>query len=188
MKKILEDSLPKRYHRVLGVDPSSFKVACTLIEHGEPQMTIALNLGDGDIYQRIYQARKRFPKVLDIYKPDYVGIEQSIFVQNPETSRKLSYVVGCLMAEVLYRHIPMDDVPPSQWKAYLGVKPLTKSEKNEILEKLGQTDGRKEIDRIKKSRCQDILRDRFPWWRWEDDDIADSCGIALYSWSIHGVD
>lgn len=188
MKKILEDSLPKKYNRVLGIDPSSFKIACTVMEQGSPKATISLSLGDGDIYSRLYQARKRFPSVLDIYQPDYVGIEQSIFVQNPETSRKLSYVVGCLIGEILYRHIPMTDVPPSQWKSNLGVKSLTKIRKDEILAKLGERDGRKEITRLKKSQCQDILREKYPGWRWDDDDIADSCGIAWYIWGLYGLD
>jgi len=172
---------------VLGVDPSSVGIASTLIVAGEPRMTIKIELGAGDLYARLYRARKYFPKVLDICNPDFVVIEQTILIQNPETTRKLSYTVGILMAETLMRGISLMDVPPATWKSYLGIKPMTKRRKDEIISKLGETEGRKEISRLKKSPVQDILKERFPNFSWEDNDVADSAGIGLWGFDKYGI-
>jgi hypothetical protein len=110
-----------------------------------------------------------------------VAIEQTILIQNPETTRKLSYAVGVLIAECLIRDIPIVDVPPATWKSFMGVKPLTKAWKQKILTDLGETEGRKEIERLRKSQLQDILGKRFPQFNWEDNDLADSCGIGLWA-------
>jgi Holliday junction resolvasome RuvABC endonuclease subunit len=186
MKKILEDSSPHKFRRILGIDPSSKKIACTLIVDGIIMATVALSLGSGNIYERLFDVRKRYPHLLDIYQPDFVGIEQAIFVQNPATSRKLSYIVGVIIAETLHKEIVLEDISPAEWKSFLGVKPLTKTKKNEIISRLGQTVGRKEIHNLKKTQTQNILRDQYPNFVWDDDDIADSCGIALYFWSKYG--
>lgn len=175
------------YSRVLGVDPSSSTVACAVIETNKPTACMKIDLGSGDVFQRIYRARKYFPKILDLYKPQYVAIEQTILIQNPETTRKLSYVVGTLIAECLYREIPVEDVPPATWKSFMGIKPLTKKWKEKIVSELGDTEGRKEISRLKKSQLQEKLAIQFPQFNWSDNDIADSAGIGLWAFGRYGV-
>lgn len=162
-------------------------VACCLVVHGIPEATVKLDLGAGDLFKRLRRARYYFPKVLELYKPEFVAIEQTILIQNPETTRKLSYTVGVLMAETLIRDVPLIDVPPATWKSALGAKPMTKKRKEKIVEELGPTEGRKEISRLKKSQVQDILRGRFPQFPWEDDDIADSAGIGLWAFGQYGI-
>lgn len=188
MRKLLAESGEKKFSKILGVDPSSQKIACTLIEYGVPVATVKLDLKGGDIYERIHRARIYFPQVLEAYEPGFVCIEQSIMVQNPETSRKLSYVSGVLMGEVLVRDIFLRDVPPMTWKSFIGAKPLTKRWKEQIISELGETEGRKEIQRLKKSQVQDILKERYPNFSsiWEDNDVADSGGIGLWAYSVFG--
>lgn len=187
LAKILEPPETHKYARVLGVDPSSAKVACSVIEAGKPVATVKIDLGAGDVFQRIHKARIYFPKVLDLYKPQYVAIEQTILIQNPETTRKLSYTVGTLIAECLYRELPVEDVPPATWKSFMGVKPLTKRWKEQILAELGDTEGKKEIARLKKSQLQDKLSNLFPQFDWSDNDIADSTGIGLWCFGRYGI-
>lgn len=185
MKELLLSD--RKYVRIMGIDPSSHKIATCLLEYGKPTSLVALDLGGGDLYARLYEVRRRFPKILDLYGPHYVCVEQTILIQNPETSRKLSYVVGTLMAEVLIRDIPIIDIPPPTWKAKLGVKPVTKKWKESIISELGETDGRKEIDRLRKNQTQARLKERFPEFKWSDHDLADACGIALYAFSQYGA-
>lgn len=175
------------YTRVMGVDPSSHCVACSIVENGSPLSTVRIELGAGDVFKRIHKARQYFPKILDIYKPEFVAIEQTILIQNPETTRKLSYTVGILIAECLIRDIEVRDVPPATWKSFMGVKPLTKKWKESIIAERGATEGRKEIDRLKKSQLQEKLKEKFPHFDWSDNDIADSTGIALWAFGIHGI-
>lgn len=175
------------YSRVLGVDPSSHCVACTVVEDAAPLATVKIELGAGSVFERIFKARKYFPKILEIYKPQFVAIEQTILIQNPETTRKLSYTVGVLVGECLIRDISVVDVPPATWKSFMGVKPLTKRWKESILSELGPTEGRKEIERLKKSQLQDKLKEDFPHFEWDDNDVADSTGIGLWAYGKYGI-
>lgn len=184
MKKLLIGD--KKYHRILGIDPSSFKIAMCILKDGKPFSLVKFELGKGDIFGRLYELRRRFPKVLDLYDPEFVCIEEGVFIQNPETSRKLSNISGVLMAEVLVRDLPLVTVPPSSWKAKLGVKPLTKQMKEKIIAEMGPKDGRKEIDKLRKSQTISILQERFPRFKWDDHDLADSAGIALYAYGEVG--
>lgn len=184
MNKILHSD--RRYHRVLGIDPSTRGIACSLIVDGKITATMKINLGDGDIYHKIAKARKYFSPVLEMYKPEVVIVEQTVYIQNPETTRKLSYIVGILMGEAIHRDIYLEDVPPATWKSFIGARAIRKNEKESIIQELGLTEGRKEIQRRRKSQVQDILNERFSQFDWSDDDVADSAGIALWGYSKFG--
>lgn len=172
--------------RVLGIDPSTRAIAACLLIEGQPQTLLKMDLFKSDLYDRLHRAKKWFPMILEIYKPDLCVIEQPIFLKNPMTTKNLSYVVGILLGEILINDIEVVDISPSTWKRFLGYKFLTRQHQAEIIAALGKTAGRKEIERLRKSQIQDILKDRYPMFDWSDNDIADACGIALWAWSNHG--
>lgn len=184
MKGIIHSD--RRYHRVLGVDPATRGIACSVVDHDDLVATMKIQFGDGDIYDKIKKARQYFPKILDLYNPEVVVIEQSIFVQNHDTARKMSYVVGVLMGEVLIRGIVFNDVPPASWKSFVGARPIRQAEKDKVISELGQTEGKKEIKNRRKNQVQEIMKKQFPAFNWSDDDIADSCGIALWGYDKYG--
>lgn len=186
VRKLLKDVIEQKFDRVVGVDPSTTKIAFVLIEKNQPISNATIDLGSGDIYDRLLRLRKYYPSLLRRWNPGFVCIEQAIFVQNPETSRKIAYSVGIIAAETRFEGIQFADVAPSTWKSFLGVKPLNVRWKTELKKELGEKDGNKEINRLKKSQTQDILRNRYPRFNWDDTDIADACGIALYAYSSYG--
>ena len=186
MRKILSDSAARKHSRILGIDPSTSKIALTLVVDGKPASTSSIDLGAGEAYDRVYRVRKYYPALIDLLQPEFVCIEQAIFVQNHDSSRKMAYVVGVIVAETKIKDIPIEDVHPATWKAFLGVKPVTASWKKDIINRMGDKDGRKEINRLRKCQTQQILRNTYDYFSWEDNDIADSCGIALYAYSRHG--
>lgn len=187
MQKLLEGAYDKKYNRIVGIDPSTQKMAFVLVEKGEPISRATIDMGAGDIYDRLLRLRKFYPALLRLWKPDFVQIEQAIFVQNPETSRKIAYAVGIIAAETKFNGVEFTDVAPASWKAYLGVKPLTKSWKQRIIIELGEKEGRKEINRLRKSQTIDILTSRFPHFDWSDSDIADAAAIGLFAFSLYGT-
>lgn len=189
MKKFLEKSQSdKKYHKIMGIDPSTKKMAFILVQNFTPVQSAYVDLGEGDIYERLLKLRKYYPALIELWNPDFVCIEQAIFIQNPETSRKIAYCVGVVAAETMIKGIKFEDVAPSSWKSYLGVKPVTAVWKKEILATLGDKDGKREIQKIRKGQTQKILGERFPDFDWSDEDISDACGIALYAYSKHGID
>lgn len=186
MKKLLKRPESPRYSRVLGIDPSSVKIAAAVIEAGEMKATVTIPIKGQDIYEKILVVRTNYASILSAYKPQFVCVEQTISLQNPMVSRKLSYLVGIIIAETLYREIPIIDVPPMTWKSRIGVKPIYKAQKQDIILKLGETAGRKEVQRLKKSQTQEIMSMMYPHFSWVDDDLADAAGIATYAWSEYG--
>jgi hypothetical protein len=54
-------------------------------------------------------------------------------------------------------------------------------------EKLGKTEAKKFCDRMRKVQTSRVLQFCYPGWdlEWDDHDIVDSCGIAL--WGVNQV-
>ena len=184
--KLVDDIVPPKYNRIMGIDASTRGVAATLIVNGKIQTVVKITLTDSDLHARLLKVRKWFTAVLKMFAPEFAVIEQPIYIQNPTSTRAIGYVVGIVLGEILINEIPVIDVPPITWKAALGYKNVTKKLQRELIEKLGETEGNKEVRRLRKAQVQDILSARFPAWDWTDDDRADSCGIALYGWNLRG--
>lgn len=186
MKKVLQQKQEKRYSNIIGIDASTRGIGLTYLEDGEIKSLLRLNLPTGDINERLLKIREWFSAILKLYKAEIVVIESAIFIQNPLTTKHISYAIGIIYGECLKQGIDVTDVSPSAWKAFLGYRPITKKMKENMINDLGKTEGVKKINKLKKSQVQNILRDRYPQFGWEDDNIADSAGIALYAHSIFG--
>jgi Holliday junction resolvasome RuvABC endonuclease subunit len=187
LKKTLQQAKPKVYKRIVGIDSSTTGIAMCLLVEGKPKTAMYLSLPHSEFLERMHRAREWFAAALMTENPEFVMIEAPIYIQNPMTTKNLSYIVGMLIGECLHKDIPVVDVSPATWKGWLGCKPVTKNMKINIIEQLGQTEGRKEIQRLRKSQVQDIMRDRFPYLNWDNDNVADSAGIALYANNLYGV-
>lgn len=185
--KILAEKAPQTYSNIMGIDPSSNKIACCMVNGKGPYAQMKVELGSGDIFDRIRTATKRFNTILDIYKPEFVIIEQSVYVQNIATMRKLSYVVGAVLSDVLIRDIPVDDVPPTSWKSTIGAKPISAAQKKGFIDEMGPYQAKKHMATLRKTMVQNILRERYPHFDWSDNDLADACAIALHGYSICGT-
>lgn len=185
--KVLASKKPKTYSKVMGIDASSNKIAMTMLDKNGIVMTAKIELGDGDIFHRMGAGNRRLKPFLQAYRPDFILIEQTVYVQNIETVRKLSYVVGSIMATIMREGIDVDDVPPISWKSFMGAKSITKQEKMKYINEMGELEAKKFMAKRRKSQVQDMLRKRFPEYNWDDNDIADSCGIALYAWDKYAT-
>lgn len=162
--------------RVLGIDPSTNSIAFTLVENEKPVIW-----GKVIFYRKASLPEKMnmMHHVIDVIlektgEPTYVVVEQMISVQNPQTTRVLSYMAGAIMLEFAIRHIDIADCPPMTWKNYHGYKRVTKA--------MGLS--KKEADRLRKSQIQDAIELVYPYFNVNDNDIADSCGIALWGAEI----
>jgi Holliday junction resolvasome RuvABC endonuclease subunit len=186
MKVLTQVRVPKR-KRVVGVDGSTHNLAICVVEKGKPVQLISLDLPKGDLQTRLSGVHKRFNAILDLVEPDFVMVESPIFIQNPQTTKNLSYVVGIIFSSALERGIAIEDVSPSTWKAHFGYKRVTKQLQQKLVDELGQTAARKEVQRLRKSQIQDKMREAYPDLDWSNDNLADSAGIALYTWSLYGT-
>lgn len=178
--------------RVLAIDPASHSMALALLEKRDGVVTL------------LYAGKLKFPppnemtaKMLAINaslrvffslvgQVDYVVIEQSIYIQNPQTSRILSYLIGHIWGESLNLGAKVVDVPPLTWKAFIGYKRIMKKEKEQLIETMGKTEANKFINKEKKDRTKRIVARMIPKTeRINDDDIIDAIGIGI--WAVDNI-
>lgn len=162
--------------KVLGIDPSSTAIAFTLVENGEPVVWGKLLFyRKSSLPDKMLMVSKFIPLILEITgTPSFVCLEQMVSIQNPHTTRVLSYMAGSMMHEFAIRGIPVGDVPPMTHKNYHGYIRVNKA--------MGLS--KKEADRFKKQQIQDKIAVRWPNFNYADHDVADSCSIALWAAEI----
>jgi len=133
-----------------------------------------------------------WPLILEELRPDYIFIEKSIFVKNPATARILSYVVGAIICISEGEGYPITDVEPATWKSFMGYTNLSSKFVAQTKEKLGNLEGKKFCERLRKSQTWRVIQHNFPEQAdgslaENDHDIADSWAIALYGYDKVGV-
>lgn len=178
---------PEKYRRILGIDSSSTGIAWTLvvdnnlIDQGKIRLDKIKNVPDklAEIYWELLT-------VLHLHEPDHIFVEKSIFVRNPATARLLSYVVGTVIATCSAHKYEVTDVEPATWKAYFKYKNLSSKFVQEAKKALGDTEGKKFCDKLRKSQTKRVLLHNYPdavdTVIESDHDIADAFGLAVYGY------
>lgn len=183
--KVIRERDPEKYKRIIGVDSSTLGIAWTKMVVGprgpEPLdwdliRTDALK----ETKDKLYFGHCGMMDVISDHQPDHIFIEMPIFVKNPDTARKLSFVVGSLLVACERMGVETTLVEPATWKAYIGYHNITRKFTQEATGRLGKTEGKKLCDSLRKSQTQRILTHRWPDFDASDDNIADSCAIAAY--------
>lgn len=170
--------------RALGVDPSSRHIAFAIVEKNGDHVSILfsgkIELSSGDIFMKMQECFDNIQYLINEYRPEIFIVEQPISIQNPQTTRILTYIVGSLIVGAMQLLKNIYDVNPMVWKAHLGYKMVSANEKKVWKIELGEKEARKKADFEKKERVKRILRDRFSNFDDSDHDVCDAIGIALY--------
>lgn len=169
--------------RVLGIDASTNSIAFCLMENDVPLKWGKINLEGIDIYEKIYDAKRKMAIMLDKLKSDYIVVEGAILVRSPDAVIKLSYVYGVVIAELMSTGARVITISPTSWQAYIGNKNPTKEEKAAIrLKSPGYADSwyKNQIRNMRKQRTVDYFNNKYSL-SLDDFDVADSFGIAHYA-------
>ena len=170
-------------NRVLGIDASTNSIAFCLMENDVPLKWGKINLTGNDIYEKIYDAKRKMGVMLDELKSDYIVVEGAILVRSPDAVIKLSYVYGVVIAELMSTGAKVITISPTAWQAYIGNKNPTKDEKLAIrLKNPGYADSwyKTQLRNMRKERTVDYFNNKYRL-SLEDFDVADSFGIAHYA-------
>jgi Holliday junction resolvasome RuvABC endonuclease subunit len=179
----LADLVKTKANRVLGIDASTNSVAFCLMENDKPLKWGKINLVGSDIYEKIYDAKKKMHVMLDELKADYIAVEGAILVRSPDAVIKLSYVYGVVIAELMSTGASVITISPSSWQAYIGNKNPTKDEKQAIrVKNPGYADSwyKTQLRNMRKQRTVDYFNNKYGILL-SDFDVADSFGIAHYA-------
>jgi Holliday junction resolvasome RuvABC endonuclease subunit len=179
----LADLIKTKAHRVLGIDASTNSIAFCLMENDVPLKWGKVDIHGNDIYEKIYDAKKKMSVMLEELKSDYIVVEGAILVRSPDAVIKLSYVYGVVIAELMSTGAKVITISPTAWQAYIGNKNPTKDEKAAIrLKSPGYADSwyKNQIRNMRKQRTVDYFNNKYGL-SLKDFDVADSFGIAHYA-------
>ena len=75
--------------RVLGIDASTNSIAFCLMDNNVPIKWGKLELKGQDIYEKIYDAKRKMHAMIDELKADYIVVEGAVFVKSADAVIKL---------------------------------------------------------------------------------------------------
>jgi Holliday junction resolvasome RuvABC endonuclease subunit len=179
----LAELIKTKAHRVLGIDASTNSIAFCLMENDVPLKWGKIDLSGQDIYEKIYDAKKKMSLMLEELSADYIVVEGAILVRSPDAVIKLSYVYGVVIAELMSTGAKVITISPTAWQSYIGNKNPTKEEKAAIrLKSPGYADSwyKNQIRNMRKQRTVDYFNKKY-LLEIDDFDVADSFGIAHYA-------
>lgn len=176
-----------KVRRVLSMDPSSNSLAWVIFDHTTNGISMVacgkINFKETkEISSKFGIINKELKKIYKEYGPAIAVIEQSIYVQNFESSRIISYIIGYSWGVMSSFGVEMMDINPLIWKNKIGYKNISATDKNNI-----ETNGEKgsfqaKLKKERKKRVREIVAiyfekhmDYLP-----DDDIIDAAGIGLW--------
>lgn len=177
-------------HKVMGIDSSTLGVAWTVAK-ATPSGKISILASNKidltkkkEISDKLQVLLVEFQLVLLHQKPDHIFLEKPIFVKSPATMGALSIIVGAIMSVAISNGFKITLVPPSVWKPFIGHTNLNRTFQMQARKKLGRLESEKLFKRLRKSQTQRVLKYNFPKFDETDNDIADSCAIALYGMNL----
>jgi Holliday junction resolvasome RuvABC endonuclease subunit len=174
--------------RVLAIDPASHSIAFSVMRGNKNNVDLIaigkITFPKGSTTSsRAKIINASIPELISKYKIDTVVIEETIYIQNPNTTRILAYTVGSLWGKAIDMDVRVIDVGPLKWKAFINYKNVKKAEIVEWTKTMGEREAKKKASFERKDRVRSIMFEKYPKVDEEDYDIWDS--IAIGWWAIH---
>lgn len=179
------------WSRLIAIDPASHSLAWAIIDTEKTviatgKIDLKKDKTESEKFSRI---ASELMVVIKEHKPDVAAIEQSVYIQNFQSSRIISYMIGFTWGLLYQSGIRTRDINPLSWKPGIGYKNMTKQDKQSL-----ENNGQKGSIQIKmknerKQRVREIVSLAYgkdtPGL--EDEDIVDALGIALWYYKTGGI-
>lgn len=180
----------KTWQNLIAIDPASHSLAWAVIDNEKNVVAtgkILLNK-EKDISEKLAKIAVELVPIIEKYKPDCAAIEQSVYIQNFQSSRIISYIIGFTWGLLFQNGVKTQDINPLIWKPAIGYRNLTKQDKS-TLEKNGVKGSIQiKMKNERKKRVREIVTiaygDDTPGL--DDDDIIDALGIGLWFYKTGG--
>lgn len=182
----------KQWSRLIAIDPASHSLAWAIIDNDKSVIATGkiVLTKQKEVSEKLSTIATELIPIVEMYKPDVAAIEQSVYIQNFQSSRIISYIIGFTWGLLFQNGVKTRDINPLSWKPNIGYKNLSKKDIAEL-----DKNGKKGSAQIKaknerKQRVRDIVTiaygDTTPGL--DDDDIIDALGIALWYYKTDGKD
>ena len=176
--------------KILGIDPATHSLAyglCQVQADGDVELLdygkIELVKGQG-MSIKIHGVIDALPEIIETTSPDVAYVEQTVYIQNYQTSRDLSYIVGAVMATAALRGIQIVEASPLVWKTQIAYNRVTKKDILAWSQTMGEKEAKKKASYERKHRVRRLLAERIrpdllDVDRYDGDEI-DAIGIATW--------
>lgn len=176
------------WSRVIALDPASHSLAWAIVDReknfiANGKIDLVKDKDQSDKFRKI---KKELLLVVEEYKPDCAVIEQSVYIQNFQTSRILSYIIGFVWGVLSDKCSTIEDVSPLVWKPAIGYKNLSKQDSANLAKNGQKGSLQVKMKNERKQRVREIVGVSFGLQtpNLEDDDIVDAMGISLWYWKV----
>lgn len=180
----IKDIVSNKYNYCLSIDPSSNSLAWAVISYKNKVIdTGKINFKKGSsMSEKLVTINQEIYQIVDKYNIDRSVIEQSVFIQNFQSSRILSYIIGHTYGELVRLGVKCEDITPLSWKPGIGYKNLSKKERDEITMNGSSVNNQTKLKNERKDRVRKIISVAYgeDVKGVEDDDIVDALGIGLW--------
>lgn len=170
--------------RLISIDPASHSLAWSISDLADGKIKI-VDCGkidfknEKEISNKFSIIKSELKAVCLKYKPQKAVIEQSVYIQNFQSSRIISYVIGFTWGVLDDYCQNVVDVNPLVWKNGIGYKNISKNDKATIMQEHGAKGLQKKLSKERKDRVKIIINSSVGFST-DDEDINDSIGIALW--------
>jgi len=176
--------------RLLAVDPASHSLAWSVVDLEWNKFSVVATgkidfKSQKEVSNKFSAIRQGLKEVCEEHKPTHAAIEQSVYIQNFQSSRILSYIIGYSWGVLDDYCGDVCDINPLIWKNKIGYKNVSKDDKKEIEKKHGTKGLQKRLTEERKTRVKRIIEAQVGCST-DDDDINDSLGIALWYYVDRG--
>ena len=176
-----------KVRRVISMDPSSNSLAWVIFDHTSKDISMVacgkINFRETkEISSKFAIINKELKKIYKEYGPAVSVIEQSIYVQNFESSRIISYIIGYSWGVMSGFGVEIMDINPLIWKNKIGYKNITATDKNNIENNGEKGSFQAKLKKERKNRVREIVKIYFKnhMDSLADDDIIDAAGIGIW--------
>lgn len=106
--------------RLITIDGSTKKTAIAYFYNGKYKKHQLLDFSkDKNIFRRFESMAKNLWKLLDLYKPNIIYIEETYTSANPQTTKILTRLQGIVYAWCMNNQSSFNTIAPSQWRKQL---------------------------------------------------------------------
>ncbi len=121
--------------RILGIDPGVAIMGYGVIELKESTMSLikagCVTTAPQIIHaQRLNQIAKGFTKIVKLYQPDILAIEELFFYKNTKTAFKVGEARGVILAKAIEAEMPIYEYTPLQVKQ--AITSYGRADKNQV--------------------------------------------------------
>jgi Holliday junction resolvasome RuvABC endonuclease subunit len=173
-------------NRVMGIDASTKALAFAIIHHDTPIVYGEIDIRGNDTHERCGDVNRKTYALLKQYGPDFIAIEEAIFVNNRSVVIDLAKVYGSIIGVSMAIGIPCVAVHPSSWMAFIDNPTRNSKEIKDAVRKeypgKSKTWYKNKLREWRKARTQEWVSKNLGIDT-DNDDVADATAIASYAYN-----